>query len=100
LADREQTIHKYREVVTSLQNERSDLLLRLEAATNRPVPMPESLDYNKVFSETIAHKRAIDLEIRQIDLKQKEQHIQFLTAFMPDSFMGRGGKVPTQDIKI
>lgn len=91
LADREQTIHKFREIVAALQEERSDLLSRLEEATNRPVAMPESMDYNKVFSETIAQKRAIDVELRQLELEQKKQHVQFLTAFMPESFMGRGG---------
>lgn len=77
--------------MSKLQEQLQDLQGRLEAESNKPVAIPEMLDFQKIFMETKAHKRAIDLELRQIDLNQRDQHVQFLTAFMPDSFMNRGG---------
>lgn len=58
------------------------------------------LDFHKVFTETKAHKRAIDLELRQIELNQKDKHVQLLTAFMPDSFLSRGGNILTLKYNI
>lgn len=78
--------------MSKLQEQLQDLQGRLEAESNKPVAIPEMLDFQKIFMETKAHKRAIDLELRQIDLNQRDQHVQFLTAFMPDSFMNRGGR--------
>lgn len=47
----------------------------------------------KMFAETKAQARAIDLELRRMEVQQYHQHIQYLIAFMPDSFMARGGKL-------
>lgn len=44
-----------------------------------------------MFAETKAQARAIDLELRRMEVQQSQQHIQYLIAFMPDSFMARGG---------
>ena len=46
----------------------------------------------KMFAETKAHARAIDLELRHMEVQQAQQHVQYLVAFMPDSFLNRGGK--------
>lgn len=34
---------------------------------------------------------AIDLELRRVDIQQLQQHIKYLSSYMPDSFMNRGG---------
>ena len=44
-----------------------------------------------MFAETKAQARAIDLELRRMEVLQGQQHIKYLTAFMPDSFLVRGG---------
>lgn len=44
-----------------------------------------------MFAETKAHSRAIDLELRRMETEEAQQHIQYLLAYMPDSFMSLGG---------
>lgn len=44
-----------------------------------------------MFAETKAHARAIDLELRRMEVQQSQLHVQYLAAYMPDSFMNRGG---------
>lgn len=92
IADREATINKFRELVHKLQEQSLDLQQRLEKETSKPVTMlPEILDFKKMFIETKAHTKAIDFELRRIDVQQLQQHIRYLTSYMPDSFMNRGG---------
>lgn len=45
-----------------------------------------------MFAETKAHSRAIDLELRRMETQEAQQHIQYLLAYMPDSFLSLGGK--------
>jgi hypothetical protein len=47
-----------------------------------------------MFAESKAHTKAIDLELRRIDVQQSNQHVQYLAAYMPDTFMSRGGTCP------
>lgn len=69
-----------------------DLQHRLEQESSKPVSaLPEILDFKKMFTETKAHIKAIDLELRRGDVMQLQQHIKYLTSFMPDTFMNRGG---------
>lgn len=44
-----------------------------------------------MFAESKAYTRAIDLQLRQIELSQANEHVRLLTAYMPDTFMTRGG---------
>ena len=75
-----------------LQEQSQDLQAQLERESARPVSkLPEMLDFKKMFAESKAHTRAIDLELRRIEVQESNQHVQYLTAFMPDSFMSRGG---------
>ncbi|KAF5304178.1 hypothetical protein FQR65_LT08072 [Abscondita terminalis] len=92
IADRETTIGKFRELVQKLQEQSQDLQSRLEKESNKPVStLPEIMDFKKMFTETKAHTKAIDLELRRIDIQQLQQHIRYLASFMPDTFMNRGG---------
>ncbi|XP_063233174.1 dynactin subunit 1 isoform X2 [Bacillus rossius redtenbacheri] len=90
LADREQTILKFRELVQRLQEALQELRQQQESAQPASA-LPDMLDFKKMFEESKAHTRAIDLELRRIDVQQSNQHVQYLTAYMPDSFMSRGG---------
>lgn len=93
IADRDNTISKFRDLVQKLQEQSLDLKQRLESESNKPVSaLPEILDFKKMFSDTKAHTKAIDLELRRLDVQQLQQHIKYLTAFMPDTFINRGGR--------
>lgn len=93
IADRETTIGKFRELVQKLRDQSIDLQDRLEKESSKPVSgLPEILDFKKMFSENKAHTKAIDLELRRVDIEQLQQHIKYLTSYMPESFMNRGGK--------
>lgn len=94
IADRESTIGKFRELVQKLQEQSLDLKQRLETESNKPVSaLPEILDFKKMFTDSKAHTKAIDLELRRLDVQQLQQHIKYLTAFMPDTFINRGGAI-------
>lgn len=79
-------------MVQKLQEQSQNLQYRLEKETSKPVSaLPEIMDFKKMFTETKAHIKAIDLELRRIDIQQLRQHVKYLSAFMPDIFMNRGG---------
>lgn len=96
--DRDQTITKFRELVQKLNDQLVDLRDKA-SANNDPKslqdnPMKiatESVDYKQMFAESKAYTRAIDVQLRQIELSQANEHVQMLSAFMPESFMSRGG---------
>ncbi|XP_065221310.1 dynactin subunit 1-like isoform X2 [Planococcus citri] len=95
LADRELTIVKFRELVQKLQDQCQELQAQLQKESiyhdSMKMSMPDMLDFKKMFAETKAQARAIDLELRRMEVQQSQQHIQYLIAYMPDSFMTRGG---------
>lgn len=77
-----------------MQEQSLNLQHRLEQETSRPVSaLPEIMDFKKMFTETKAHIKAVDLELRRIDVQQLQQQIKYLTSYMPESFMNRGGKI-------
>ncbi|GBP17425.1 Dynactin subunit 1 [Eumeta japonica] len=51
----------------------------------------ETVDYKQMFAESKAYTKAIDVQLRQMELTQANEHVQMLSAFMPESFMSRGG---------
>lgn len=92
VADYEQTIVKFRNLVTQLQ-ERIDEMSN-QQLENKPdagaAPLVEKFDIKVKIAETKAHAKAIDMELRKLEVKQANEHIQLLCAFMPDAFMARG----------
>lgn len=44
-----------------------------------------------MFEESKAQSRAIDLELRLCEERQAKQHVTYLSMYMSDSFMMRGG---------
>ena len=92
VADRNNTIEKFREVVQQLQTSNQDLRESLQRETKKPIGAPpEVIDYQKMFTETKTFTKTIDLELRKLDVQQALQHVQYLCTYMPDSFMARGG---------
>ncbi|XP_070497433.1 dynactin subunit 1 isoform X3 [Chironomus tepperi] len=92
--DRDTTILKFRELVQRL----NDQIQELRDKVNRESRMAESdhkitetIDFKQIFTDAKAHTRAIDLQLRQIELTEVNEHIKYLLSFMPETFMARGG---------
>lgn len=96
--DRDQTITKFRELVQKLNDQMIDLRDKVTSNNedkslqdNQLKIVTEAVDYKQMFAESKAYTRAIDVQLRQIELSQANEHVNMLTAFMPESFMSRGG---------
>lgn len=90
--DRDQTITKFRELVQRLNEQAMDLREKLnQESSGREHGLTETIDFKQVFAESKAHTRAIDLQLRQIELTQSNEHVKYLLAYMPEVFMARGG---------
>ncbi|KAM6441115.1 dynactin subunit 1 isoform 1-T1 [Liasis olivaceus] len=92
VADYQQTIKKYRELTAHLQDVNRDLMNQQEASVERQQqPPPEMFDFKIKFAETKAHAKAIEMELRQMEVQQANRHVSLLTSFLPDSFLRHGG---------
>lgn len=88
--DRDQTILKFRELVQRLNDQATDLRDKVNQESSGR-DLTETIDFKQVFAESKAHTRAIDLQLRQIELTQSNEHVKYLLAYMPEVFMSRGG---------
>ncbi|XP_078393705.1 dynactin subunit 1a, partial [Cetorhinus maximus] len=92
VADYQQTIKKYRELTSHLQDVNRELMSQQEASAEREQqPPPEIIDFKIKFAETKAHAKAIEMELRKMEVQQANRHVSLLTSFMPDSFLRHGG---------
>ncbi|XP_053954521.1 dynactin subunit 1 [Anastrepha ludens] len=103
--DRDVTIMKFRELVKTLN---SNLLLRdqpinalgtgtgtstsddLSILSNQDET--QSIDFNQMFYVTKACKRAIDMQLNEIELRLCKAHIDHLLAFVPEEILLRGSE--------
>ncbi|KAL2099259.1 hypothetical protein ACEWY4_005739 [Coilia grayii] len=90
MADYQQTIQKYRELTAQLQEVNRDLMSQQEAEQQQPAPA-DMFDFKIKFAETKAHAKAIEMELRQMEVTQANRHVSLLMAFMPESFLRHGG---------
>lgn len=94
MADYEATIAKFKELVSQLQETNRELrnqqMMSTEGKT-QPTPTIDVFDFKTKFAETKATAKAIDMELRKLEVQQSNKHVAFLRAFMPDSFMQHGG---------
>ena len=44
-----------------------------------------------MFAETKAHSKAIEMDLRKIEVQQSNRHVELLAKFLPDAFLARGG---------
>ena len=118
IADYEATIHKFRELVSQLQDQNRDLredssaaaaAAALVAAASSTSTTSSSgapgapgasapsdaavieFDFKTKFAETKAYAQTIQMELRALDLEQCNKQVQLLTSFMPETFFRRGG---------
>ncbi|XP_063781467.1 dynactin subunit 1 isoform X9 [Pseudophryne corroboree] len=92
VADYQQTIKKYRDLTAHLQEVNRELRNQQEATVEKEQqPSPEIFDFKIKFAETKAHAKAIEMELRKMEVTQANRHVSLLTSFMPDSFLRHGG---------
>lgn len=92
VADYQQTIKKYRDLTAHLQEVNRELRNQQEATVEKEQqPSPEMFDFKIKFAETKAHAKAIEMELRKMEVNQANRHVSLLTSFMPDSFLRHGG---------
>ncbi|KAM9698221.1 LOW QUALITY PROTEIN: dynactin subunit 1-like [Dama dama] len=92
VADYQQTIKKHHQLTAHLQDVNRALTNQQKASVERQQqPPPETFDFKIKFAETKAPAKAIEMELRQMEVAQANRHISLLTAFMPDSFLRPGG---------
>ncbi|XP_041710380.1 dynactin subunit 1 isoform X4 [Coregonus clupeaformis] len=92
VADYQQTIKKYRELTAHLQEVNRELTSQQEAtAEQQQQPPVEMFDFKIKFAETKAYAKAIEMELRKMEVGQANRQVSLLTSFMPDSFLRHGG---------
>ncbi|XP_061768464.1 dynactin subunit 1-like isoform X4 [Nerophis ophidion] len=92
VADYQQTISKYRELTNRLQEANKDLMTQQSASTEQfQQPPAELFDFKIKFAETKAYAKAIEMELRKMEVAQLNRQVNLLTSFMPDSFLRHGG---------
>ncbi|XP_078792420.1 dynactin subunit 1 isoform X30 [Oryzias latipes] len=92
VADYQHTINKYRELTASLQGANRELVSQQSAnAEQFQQPTAELFDFKIKFAETKAYAKAIEMELRKMEVAQANRHVSLLTSFMPDSFLRHGG---------
>lgn len=93
LTDYEQTIQKFRDVTEQLRESNQELRNQIQKESDRvsKINPAENFDYKIKFAETKAFARAIEMEMRRIEVHQANLHVNYLCSFMPDSFLARGG---------
>ncbi|XP_032399830.1 dynactin subunit 1 isoform X6 [Etheostoma spectabile] len=92
VADYQQTIRKYRDLTTSLQEANRELISQQNANVEQvQQPPAELFDFKIKFAETKAYAKAIEMELRKMEVAQSNRQVSLLTSFMPDSFLRHGG---------
>ncbi|XP_014675205.1 PREDICTED: dynactin subunit 1-like [Priapulus caudatus] len=94
MVDYEQTIQKFRRLVEELQERNRDLIDQQQSSESKASAQTapaEKFDFKMHIEEVKAHSKAIDMELRKLEVRQANEHIQMLCSFMPDTFMARGG---------
>lgn len=97
IQDHENTIRKFREVVAMLKEENSMLraaqkqdMNKVEQAVNVQKQL-ENIEFKTRLLDRKDLCRAIDMELRQLDVDQCYRHMVYLARFFPESFFSRGG---------
>lgn len=95
IADYESTIQKFRDLVSRLREEINELRSKSEDSSLNQVQQQqqqvENIEFKIRFAEGKAFSRAIDLELRRLEVDQSQMHIAFISKFMPEIFFTSGG---------
>ncbi|XP_039524838.1 dynactin subunit 1a isoform X3 [Pimephales promelas] len=91
VADYQHTISKYRELTTHLQEVNRELTNQQSSSAEVQQPAAELFDFKIKFAETKAYAKAIEMELRKMEVNQANRQVSLLTSFMPESFLRHGG---------
>ncbi|XP_077083523.1 dynactin subunit 1a isoform X2 [Siphateles boraxobius] len=91
VADYQHTISKYRELTTHLQEVNRELTNQQSSSAELHQPAAELFDFKIKFAETKAYAKAIEMELRKMEVNQANRQVSLLTSFMPESFLRHGG---------
>uniref|UniRef100_A0A9J7Z6M9 Dynactin subunit 1 n=1 Tax=Cyprinus carpio carpio TaxID=630221 RepID=A0A9J7Z6M9_CYPCA len=92
VADYQQTISKYRELTTHLQEVNRELTNQQSSSAEQlQQPTTELFDFKIKFAETKAYAKAIEMELRKMEVNQANRQVSLLMSFMPESFLRHGG---------
>ncbi|KAH7636473.1 dynactin subunit 1-like protein [Dermatophagoides farinae] len=97
IQDHENTIKKFRELVSILKEENGMLRAAQEqdhTKVQQAVDVQKQLANIEFKTRLLDRKdvsRAIDMELRQLDIDQCYRHMIYLSRFFPESFFVRGG---------
>ncbi|KAH8360592.1 hypothetical protein KR200_009731 [Drosophila serrata] len=101
LYDRDVTIMKFRDLVRQLQEQlqvRADGTLSIEDFSSANESQQEEAsnqsqtDYQHIFSVSKAYGRALEQQIKAVELRLQCQHLEYVLAFVPEQFLLRGGE--------
>lgn len=85
LADCEQTLAKYQALVAQLREQAQGLEQQLQS---EPTPVAvEASELALRLAQGKAHARAVDLELRRLEVAQASRHVDYLTAFLSENFL-------------
>lgn len=92
VADYEQTIQKFRDLTEQLRETNHELQMQLQKESDRvAMATPaESFDFKVRYAETKAFARAVEMDLRRLEVQQANKHVALLCSFMPDNFLSRG----------
>ncbi|EDV97986.1 GH14394 [Drosophila grimshawi] len=102
LYDRDVTILKFRDLVRQLQEQ---LQLKTDGGTlsiedfssanesqQEETSQQSIADYQHIFSVSKAYGRALDQQLKAVELRLQRQHLDHLLTFVPEQFLLRGGE--------
>ncbi|KAH8259570.1 hypothetical protein KR026_006782, partial [Drosophila bipectinata] len=101
LYDRDVTIMKFRDLVRQLQEQlqlRADGTLSIEDFSSANESQQEETsnqsqtDYQHIFSVSKAYGRALEQQIKSVEMRLQRQHLEHVLAFVPEQFLLRGGE--------
>lgn len=102
LYDRDVTILKFRDLVRQLQEQLQlktdggNLSIEDFSSANESqqeeTSQQSQADYQHIFSVSKAYGRALEQQLKAVDLRLERQHLEHVLAFVPEQFLLRGGE--------
>ncbi|KAL7734393.1 hypothetical protein ACLKA6_010725 [Drosophila palustris] len=102
LYDRDVTILKFRDLVRQLQEQ---LQLKTDGGTlsiedfssanesqQEETSQQSQADYQHIFSVSKAYGRALEQQLKAVEMRLQGQHLEHVLAFVPEQFLLRGGE--------
>lgn len=102
LYDRDVTILKFRDLVRQLQEQLQlktdggNLSIEDFSSANESqqeeTSQQSQADYQHIFSVSKAYGRALEQQLKAVELRLERQHLEHVLAFVPEQFLLRGGE--------